>query len=69
MNRPNGYCIKLRIEGSETLPSPLDSYIYYIKWTESREEPPGWAQIDEYFLDKSCKIIDDKNNKLVISES
>ena len=36
-----------------------------MKFTEFGEETPGWyrAQIDEYFLDKTCKIIYDDDQR------
>ena len=41
-----------------------------MKWTEYGDEPPGWyrARVDEYFLDKSCKIVYDSQDKFLISE-
>ena len=68
VNHPYGYRFKLPIEGSETLP-PLDSYIY-AKWSEPGEELPGWyrAHIEEYFLDKSCKVVYDDRDGILVSE-
>ena len=59
LNHPHGYRFKIPIDDSETLP-PVNSFVY-IKWTEAGEEPPGWYKtcIDQYFLDKSCRIIYD----------
>ena len=40
----------------------------YVKWTDCNDEPPGWykAQIDQYYLDGTCKIIyDDKDDHVV----
>jgi len=69
LNHPYGYHFKLPIEGSETLP-PLDSPYNYVKWTESADEPAGWyrAHVYEYFLDKTCKIVYDSQDELLISE-
>ena len=65
LNHPHGYHIKIPIRDSENLP-PVDSYVY-VKWTEASEEPPGWyqAQIDQYFLDKSCKVVYDESSDCV----
>ena len=42
----------------------------YVKWTEAGEEPPGWykAQVGQYFLDRSCKIVYDDSDDQVVSE-
>ena len=68
LNHPYGYHIKIPIDDSEAIP-PVDSYVY-VKWTEAGEEPPGWykARVDQYFLDRSCKIIYDDSDDCVVSE-
>jgi len=68
LNHPHGYCIKIPIENLEALP-PTDSFVY-VKWTEAGEEPSGWykAYIDQYFLDKSCKIVYDDSESNEVSE-
>ena len=66
LNNPYGYTIQLPVEGADDLP-PVDSFVY-VKWTDSNGEPPGWykVQIDQYFLEGTCKIIyDDKDDHVI----
>ena len=41
-----------------------------IKWSEAEEEPSSWyrARIDQYFQDKSCKIVYDDSDSYEVSE-
>ena len=66
LNNPHDYTIQLPVEDTDDLP-PVNSFVY-VKWTECDDEPPGWykAQIDQYFLDGTCKITyDDKDDHVV----
>ena len=59
LNKGHGFLFQLSIPNSSNLP-PVGTYIY-IKWLEPGDELPGWyrAQVCEYNLDGSCKVIHD----------
>ena len=66
LSNPHGYTIQLPVEDTDDLP-PVNSFVY-VKWSECDDEPPGWykAQIDQSFLDGTCKTIyDDKDDHVV----
>ena len=68
LNQSYGYKFLLPVEGTDTFP-PVQTFIY-VKWTESGDELPGWykAQVEQYYLDGSCKIVYCNDNDCEVSE-
>ena len=63
LNHPHGYHIKIPIGGSEYL-LPVDCYLC----SGQKLERDHQRQIDQYFLDRSCKIVYDDSDGCVVCE-
>jgi len=69
LNKGHGFFFQLSIPNSSNLP-PVGAYVY-IKWLEPGDELPGWykAQVHEYNLDGSCKVVYDESSSNVTFET